>query len=109
MDELLIDLSARLPYKTIVNVVTDNDKFRDEWDTVLIPVMLSDYQHKIIDIKPYLRPMSDMTEEERKEYWNFTSANNHCAAIDYLNTNHFDYRGLIPKNKAYVAEKDMYK
>lgn len=58
-------------------------------------------------IKPYLRPMSSMTEEEAnglthliRESWEF---------YDYLNAHHFDYRGLIPMGLTLEAPDDVYK
>ena len=73
---------------------------------------------------PYLRPMSSMTEEEVKEFydvecmdakvgyikptwnWHFT-----INGIDWFNKNHFDYRGLIEKGLAIVVteENNPYK
>ena len=61
-----------------------------------------------VQIKPYLRPMSSMTKDERKEYWSITSTSNHCAAIDWLNSHYFDYRCLIEKGLALEAPADMY-
>ena len=65
-------------------------------------------------IKPYLRPMSSMTEEEEKERNNialFHSGNIASVPtyIDFLNKHHFDYRGLIEKGLALEAPADMYK
>ena len=90
-------------------------------------------------IKPYLRPMSSMTEEEMEEYnqlWdddridtivtvgkrleeeykkkNYNSIWQHPVVpiykyIDWLNTHHFDYRGLIEKGLAIEAPEGMYK
>lgn len=72
----------------------------------------------IEDIKPYLRPLSSMTEEERKEYTNIDNRSYSCPEdyahipasdrIDWLNKNHFDYRGLIPKGLAIEAPEGMY-
>ena len=84
-------------------------------------------------LKPYLRPLSDMTEEEKKEiekdyifaicgdsiriayhsegYWDLdtdTWSNDYLDLIEWLNSHHFDYRGLIKKGLALVAPKDMY-
>ena len=73
--------------------------------------------HVIIDavyIKPYLRPMSSMTEEEKKEYqyiterWMYDADYSIVDSIDWLNAHHFDYRGLIQKGLALEAEEDMY-
>ena len=105
---LLVDLCARLPYHTIV-------KYRNA------DVDLTQYARsvKLTECKPYLRPMSSMTEEERKEYELFA---NHCIVTsigfihleaapltDWLNAHHFDYRGLIPMGLALEAKEGMYK
>lgn len=58
---LLIDLCARLPYSTIVNVY--NGKYRE--DVKLEPYIVADIDEW--QPKPYLRPISDMTEEEETE------------------------------------------
>jgi hypothetical protein len=61
-------------------------------------------------IKPYLFPMSSMTDEQKKEYALVMSGNNlsyshllGMSAEDWLNKNHFDYRGLIDKGLAIDA------
>lgn len=75
-------------------------------------------------IKPYLRPMSSMTDEERDEYeGTFASVydvNDYgedadswheefsIDSLDYLNAHHFDYRGLIEKGLALEAPEGMY-
>lgn len=71
------------------------------------------------DIKPYLRPLSSMTEEEYEEYTNIDNRSYSCPKdyahipaserIDWLNAHHFDYRGLIEKGLALEAPKGMYK
>lgn len=57
-------------------------------------------------IKPYLRPLSDMTEEEEAfvynghiEFW---------EREDYCNKHYLDYRGLIPMGLALEAPEGMY-
>ena len=72
----------------------------------------------IDEVKPYLFPFSNMTEEQKKEtskmFWDFdnneftndTEFVDHCDCfnlIDWLNKNHFDYRGLISKGLALDA------
>jgi len=57
----------------------------------------------IEDIKPYLRPMSSMTEEELKEFQEFrniTPLDWLPLALDWLLEYHFDFMGLIPKDLA---------
>lgn len=78
--------------------------------------------HEISRIKPYLRPMSSMTEEERNEYFDFRNQELQRVAFaeigresaiaeisDWFNVHHFDYRGLIEKGLALEAPEDMYK
>lgn len=73
--------------------------------------------------KPYLRPMSSMTKEELNELENVASLSLYDSRdsevlsgktitngtdIDWLNSHHFDYRGLIPMGMALPAPEDMY-
>lgn len=73
-------------------------------------------------IKPYLRPLSSMTDEERDEFRNVGGIMAHNLqhdswalsaftpeAYDWLNAYHFDYRGLIEKGLALEAPEGMYK
>ena len=65
------------------------------------------YYNKIKDIKPYLRPMSSMTEEEKLMYEGLMIGIDNISymldVIDWLNSHHFDYRGLIEKGIAIDA------
>lgn len=69
---------------------------------------------RIDTVKPYLRPMSSMTDEEKEEYDDLRKKyykNAKGAAIDlidWLNKNMFDYRGLIPIGLALEAPERMY-
>lgn len=82
------------------------------------------YSCDIEYIKPYLRPMSNMTKEELKEFVSFTSQSmrrficeatntdhwfNNYEEEDWLNAHHFDYRGLIEMGLALPAPEGMYK
>jgi hypothetical protein len=57
-------------------------------------------------IKPYLFPLSSMTEEQKQEYqhiterWMYDSSYSISDSTDWLDVNHFDYRGLIPMGLA---------
>ena len=51
------------------------------------------------EIKPYLFPMSKMTEEQYNQYVKYSA----YESMDWLNKNHFDYRGLIEKGLALDA------
>lgn len=116
---LLKDLCVRLPYKTKVRKhclyrETDGSVKEKESDGVL---EINDFYYAIWENKPYLRPMSSMTEEEQEEYnkwheeleegrvkdWKYAEYN------DWLNAHHFDYRELIPMGLALEAPEGMYK
>ena len=117
--ELLFqDLSARLPYHVHVKVWlkdgTTEEGFLDLEHNYADVLRDAFYYNKIKDIKPYLRPMSSMTEKERGEYHSY--CDNYydiyfdtIASIDWLNAHHFDYRGLIQKGLAIEAPEWMYK
>lgn len=132
---LLKDLSARLPYGTIVSVTDGTIKYNAYIESVsykniqVSPVSDSNFTaytfYKISEIKPYLRPLSSMTEEEKKEFDDFCvidefawEGNSEIGyknqaiimsdAIDWLNAHHFDYRGLIEKGLALEAPEGMY-
>ena len=60
----------------------------------------------IFDFKPYLFPISSMTDKQKDEYqyiterWMNDPAYSISDSIDWLNKNNFDYRGLIEKGLA---------
>lgn len=55
------------------------------------------YTLDIEEIKPILRPMSSMTEEEQVQYHNvfINPINKEWNVLDWLNKNNFDYRGIL--------------
>ena len=123
--ELLIkDLSARLLYKVICTDSRHGDSIITEIDIIDETVYCDDFDEYVglEHCKPYLRPMSSMTEEERSELRKFcrkeegilydigiSGVINAPAIIDYLNARHFDFRGLIPMGLALAAPEGMYK
>lgn len=110
---LLADLSGRVPYGvkiqvTIKDVVCQVDVysvFNDGGVYVKDDNFIDSVD--IAEVKPYLFPLSSMTEEEIKEYKHlvaFSGSSNGAANFtDWLNKNHFDYRGLIEKGLALDA------
>ena len=121
-DLLLKDLSTRLPYG-----VKFSTKYKNHKDIVYELIAINKHSgivetfgtiwFNIEDIKPYLRPLSSMTEEEDKEYTDIDNRSYSCPKdyahtpasdrIDWLNKHHFDYRGLIEKGLAVeVTETD---
>ena len=117
---LLKDLCARQPWGVKVqynNKVYAIDYVSAEYEEVKLDI-IDNYTVGISDIKPYLRPMSSMTEKEKlevKEYLNSIEGKligfkaRTIWMIDYLNSIHVDYRGLIHMGLALEAPKDMYK
>jgi len=109
---LLKDLCARLPYGVMLYVegIKKNIKLFAVEDTGI-----NGFQFQFV--KPYLRSMSSMTEDEIEEYNNITlihtpwgiMTDRIIELINFLNSRHFDYRGLIDKGIALEAPKDMYK
>jgi hypothetical protein len=125
-DLLLQDLAIRLPYgvKVHINSCIDEQNQMELFDVNLasktigvgnekwafraIPIVDIDDNTKIV--KPYLRPMSSMTKEERDEFEDVDQFE--CGILSglrYLLKNHFDYHDLIPKGLALVAPDNMYK
>lgn len=116
---ILKDLCGRLPYG--VKVQHQHEDYLNEIQTIeRISRRYGEIETESVlgfvdDFKPYLRPMSSMTEEERKEY-NLTKALSivdypTLKSFDWLNAHHFDYRGLIPKGLAIevTEENNPYK
>ena len=118
---LLKDLCARLPYGVIVKYKQKTLYPVGEY-TVNVKADDDILQHRLkhLDFKPYIRPMSSLTEEEKEYikrrfcYENWTDFNdffNHYKIdvedsyifIDWLNAHHFDYRCLIEKGLAIDA------
>lgn len=110
---LLKDLCVRLPYGVKCNV-GDNKPYtlcRIEVDSLnghLLDFIEMkdelDMQVYLSEAKPYLFPLSSMTEEQEYQYREvIASSLNHYEVYDWLNRNHFDYRGLIEKGLAIDA------
>lgn len=124
---LLKDLCAREPYHPKIQVFNQGyEGFQDgEFDTNLWLHHIDAFRFDRIEILPYLRPMSSMTEEEKKKMQALYHENTQnvfkdpaeirayrfydISVVDWLNKKGFDYRGLIPMNLALEAPKDMYK
>ena len=116
---LLKDLCARLPYDTVCQVEFKSDG-RYESKNMILSGIFKDEAYFTIengsvysnDYKPYLFPLPSITEEQKM----FLKQQNWCIAIstrgtvettiegiDWLNKNHFDYRGLIKRGLAIDA------
>ena len=111
---LLKDLCARLPYGVKMNHIADDEHSPKTLIGVAKDMItlegLGGYE--CVDVenyKPYLFPMSSMTEEQKREYqyiterWMYDPSYSISDSIDWLNKNCFDYRGLIPQELAIDA------
>lgn len=112
---LLKDLCARLPYGV---------KFQGEDSNVYTLDAANYFALQVEDVvfKPYLRLMSSMTSKEWVEFcdcsakdeasWVMTENRQKFIPFqnreDYLNSKHFDHRGLIPMGLALEAPPGMY-
>ena len=111
-EELLLkDLCARLPYGVIIQEYNEEYGYADNalntigigYFSIHEACIEGTWINHIENVRPYLRPMSSMTEEERSEYYNVETNNSwerSSKRIDWLNEHHFDYRGLIDRGLA---------
>ena len=111
---LLKDLCARLPHK--IKFLRESWNYESDQELSVIE-SLEDIDkdgyinntkvYKVEDIKPYLFPLSSMTEEEKLMYEGLMIGTDNISymldVIDWLNSHHFDYRGLIEKGLAIDA------
>ena len=128
---LLKDLCGRLPYGVKVNGVFLN--YNKDNGKILYEKCDKEFNYEHLNryetLKPYLFPLSSMTEEQKKEiskryklhtyyglcieitnhsegYWdddNSCNLQDYLWLVDWFNKNHFDYRGLIEKGLAIDA------
>ena len=108
---LLKDLCARVPYG--VKVLYNNEVFGIEYISPMYEEVKLDtpdnWTVAVSDIKPYLFPLSSMTDEQKEEYqyiterWMYDASYSISDSTDWLNKYHFDYRGLIEKGLAIDA------
>lgn len=123
---LFKDLCARLSYGVFIHYhwsregnTIDEDRELDFSDVETLKYDIENPQNDWCEIswKPYLRPMSSMTEEELfnykhldlLDYSNDGFEMPNFRSIDWLLSQHFDYRGLIEKGLALEAPEGMYK
>ena len=113
--ELLFkDLCARLPYNVICQVeFKENGKYNSK--VMILSGIFTDDAYFTTkggsiysnEYKPYLFPLSSMTEEEKLMYEGLMIGTDSISymldVIDWLNSHHFDYRGLIEKELAIDA------
>ena len=137
---LFIDLCGRIPYKVrMFEIEPINDiqsnltllSITNKESVICITPSGGVIGSSIDGFKPYLFPISSMTEEQREEFLNIQTEERQILLnalieyksgkydkipiiapykqIEWLNKNHFDYRGLIEKGLAIDAtDKNIY-
>lgn len=124
------DISGRIPHGVVFKTDWGNKTLKGiQYDNAntLLYFGVCNFTNKVIEtyvseVKPYLLPMASMTEEKRKyisDRWGinenfdfeidpnwgeyYIEVEDATGFIDWLNRNHYDYRGLIPKKLALDA------
>ena len=124
---LLKDICSRLPYHDLWVQYDNKNWLAIGYGHERVELLSSIFSSAagpcplIDEIKPYLRPMDSMTEDEREEFrfvggiMSYNPQKDSWAiaaltpeAYDWLNEHHFDFRGLIEKGLALEAPENMY-
>ena len=101
---LLVDLSARLPYRVKGNYQNSDDELLRKI-TIMYRYLEPNGMVMTGDIKPYLFPISSMTPKQKAEL-SMLVANEYdmlksfLIEIEFYHEHHFDYRCLIEKGLA---------
>ena len=127
---LLVDLCTRLPYhcRVFYEYVDNLDNKTYGYSLTLNTWCINELIAEKAIVKPYLRPISSMTEEEKKELLQISNFDSDVDDICYdsicciertsiditdianfiswLNAHHFDYRGLIERKLAVAVTKE---
>lgn len=121
---LLQDLCGRLQYGVICDIYNDTCTIKEK----LSFGGITNFADGKICVRPYLRPISSMTEEEKRElrqisdeyldyYWSTADSSLLKWKLDakvsskratFYNSHHLDWNGLIEKNLAIEATAGMY-
>ena len=114
-DLLIKYLCSALPYGVIVSTPKGDGHlcsinqtiFGNEYGVNISAVSRDYFKDDKDVIKPYLRSMESMSEEEKAEYYDCIFNSHLDLELDWLLTNHFDLIGLIPMGLAIeVAENN---
>jgi hypothetical protein len=127
-DILLKELCARLPYGVVCHTSVGDykllgiDIYKNEvhLDSPVYDEGNGYFDLEYEEVKPYLRQMSSMTQDEIEKYRQLCETDdgdftgeplyfNTCESFDYLNSIHVDYRNFIERGLALEAPKNMYK
>ena len=113
-DLLLQDLCSRLPYNVRMLEIEPTNNIKLELylssitsqGTCCVSTNDGGIMCSSIDaFKPYLFPMSSMTDAQKTEWAYIDYYADHHEAVNWCNKNHLDYRGLIPLGLAIDATR----
>ena len=125
-DLLLRDLCSRLPYGVKVEITHWRNRDKDMIDSKILRFPLNINKASVLikpssDVRPYLFPLSSMTEKQNdswRDAWfpdlmtstdfNYPESDkylvsSHAKSLQWLYENHFDVNGLIEKGLAIDA------
>ena len=131
-EKLILDaLCAGLPHKLMIYTEGDfgSSNPKELYSIEECGYWMVNGQYKLYKVKPYLRPLTSMTDEEAKEfdtisetitivnYQQVTPSHYDCMieiadikkVSDWFAKKHFDTAGLIEKGLAVEAPEGMYK
>lgn len=118
------DISGRIPHGVVFKTDWGNKTLKGiQYDNAntLLYFGVCNFTNKVIEtyvseVKPYLLPISSMSDKQKKELddtlirLNLKALSDEMSSeviatyeIDFYNKNHIDYRGLIPKGLALDA------
>ena len=117
---LLKDLCARLPYGVKAYIKNWSKLDRKYYEGVYIVESIDPSLNSILanserssvdvivgyddyEIKPYLFPLSSITKKTLEELSAYIDIKNAYVAVEFFNSHHIDYRGLIEKGLAIDA------
>ena len=113
---LLKDLCARLDTNLVCSIYRTDDEgagYRDEilhgyckgdiWYEFYFREDCSISIDNVSKIKPYLFPLSSITKKTLEELSAYIDIKNAYVAVEFFNSHHIDYRGLIEKGLAIDA------
>ena len=113
---LLKDLCARLDTNLVCSIYRTDDEgvgYRDEilhgyckgdiWYEFYFREDCSISIDNVSKIKPYLFPLSSITKKRLEELSEYIDIKNAYVAVEFFNSHHIDYRGLIEKGLAIDA------
>lgn len=127
--EVINDICARLPYGLMVRQTYHwkNEDFNSDWNLTneytSDEETLVEFLEGVDNMKPFLRPMSSMTEEEHGQYMDFIewSHNDYDGTtttcinkerlheyLEFIYSHHLDDNNFIEKGLALEAPEGMY-